>query len=123
MYYDGFSVSKSFTCDLSQRSLLHAKIMYSLFLLKLIELVETFCFILRGKMNQVSNLHVYHHASTATLCFVGLQYVDSEFFSMQFLITLIKLIIQYYSPTYEFSSCSQLIHPHYNVLVLLPCTI
>lgn len=79
MYYDGFSIQRSFTCDLSQRTNLHAKIMYGVFLLKVIEFVETICFILRGKMNQVSNLHVYHHASTAVLCFIGFQYVQSEF--------------------------------------------
>ncbi|XP_059613962.1 elongation of very long chain fatty acids protein 4-like [Phlebotomus argentipes] len=42
---------------------------------KVIELVDTVFFVLRKKQKQVSVLHVYHHASTLFLCWLGAKYV------------------------------------------------
>ncbi|RZF36661.1 hypothetical protein LSTR_LSTR012747 [Laodelphax striatellus] len=45
------------------------------FMLKSVELIETVFFILRKKQNQVSFLHVYHHASTLLFVWVATKYV------------------------------------------------
>ncbi|KAG5668584.1 hypothetical protein PVAND_016520 [Polypedilum vanderplanki] len=42
--------------------------------LRLLELIETIFFVLRKKFNQVSALHMYHHISTITLCWIFLKY-------------------------------------------------
>lgn len=42
---------------------------------KYIELADTVFFILRKKTSQISVLHVYHHAATVFVCWVGLSYV------------------------------------------------
>lgn len=47
---------------------------YLVFLLKLVELVETVFFVLRKKDKQISKLHVYHHVSTACLCWIMVKY-------------------------------------------------
>lgn len=47
---------------------------YLVYLLKLVELVETVFFVLRKKTNQISKLHVYHHVSTACLCWIMVKY-------------------------------------------------
>lgn len=52
---------------------------YHTFFLKLIELVETVFFVLRKKQNQVSNLHVYHHVSTAILGWIMVKYAGGLF--------------------------------------------
>lgn len=51
---------------------------YYTFLLKLVELVETVFFVLRKKENQISKLHVYHHASTAILGWLMVKYIGGE---------------------------------------------
>lgn len=51
---------------------------YHTFLLKLLELVETVFFVLRKKQNQVSKLHVYHHASTAILGWIMVKYTGGK---------------------------------------------
>lgn len=51
---------------------------YHTFLLKLVELMETVFFVMRKKQNQVSKLHVYHHASTAILTWIMAKYVGGE---------------------------------------------
>lgn len=48
-------------------------------MLRLIELTETFVFVLRKKQNQVSPLHLYHHISTVWLMWSFLKYAPSEF--------------------------------------------
>lgn len=51
---------------------------YHTFLLKLFELIETVFFVLRKKQNQVSKLHVYHHASTAILGYIMVKYTGGK---------------------------------------------
>lgn len=51
---------------------------YHTFLLKLFELIETVFFVLRKKQNQVSKLHVYHHASTAILGYIMVKYTGGN---------------------------------------------
>lgn len=51
---------------------------YHTFLLKLLELVETVFFVMRKKQNQVSKLHVYHHASTAILGWIMVKYTGGK---------------------------------------------
>lgn len=48
---------------------------YATFMLKIIELIETVFFVMRKKYNQISKLHVYHHASTVTMGYIMVKYV------------------------------------------------
>lgn len=48
-------------------------------MLRVIELTETFIFVLRKKQNQVSALHLYHHISTVWIMWLFLKYAPSEF--------------------------------------------
>lgn len=56
---------------------------YHTFLLKLLELIETVFFVLRKKQNQVSKLHVYHHASTAILGYIMVKYTGGKCYHMK----------------------------------------
>eukprot|EP00057_Strongylocentrotus_purpuratus_P014196 XP_011668670.1 PREDICTED: elongation of very long chain fatty acids protein 4 isoform X1 [Strongylocentrotus purpuratus] len=53
------------------------------FFSKIIELLDTVIFMLRKKNNQISFLHVYHHATMPVLWWIGVRYVagGSSFFS------------------------------------------
>ncbi|XP_011863262.1 PREDICTED: elongation of very long chain fatty acids protein AAEL008004-like [Vollenhovia emeryi] len=44
------------------------------FLLKVLDYVDTFVFVLRKKDNQVSPLHLYHHVSTLALTWISVRY-------------------------------------------------
>lgn len=48
--------------------------MWWMYMLKIVELVETVFFVLRKKQNQVSALHVYHHVSMVLLAWIGVKY-------------------------------------------------
>ena len=52
--------------------------MYYTFLIKAFELIETIFFILRKKTNQVTFLHVYHHASTFTLTWFFVKFIPGK---------------------------------------------
>lgn len=60
-------------------NLAHVKLLYFYYFLKIIELLETFCFILRKKFNQMSFLHVYHHGSTLMFSYFGVTLVGCEY--------------------------------------------
>merc|ERR1712061_655986 len=51
-----------------------ASIIWVYMLSKLLDFLDTFFFILRGKMNQVSFLHVYHHATTLLMTWLAVKY-------------------------------------------------
>lgn len=57
----------------------HVKLLYLAYFLKGIELIETVCFVLRKKFNQMSFLHVYHHVSTFIFAYFGVTRVGSEY--------------------------------------------
>lgn len=59
-------------------------ITYTTFLLKIFELIETVFFVMRKKYNQISKLHVYHHASTVTMAFLMVKFVGGEFGQIMF---------------------------------------
>ena len=52
-----------------------AKAIWWFYISKLLELLDTVIFILRKKYNQVSFLHVFHHASMFSLWWVGVKWV------------------------------------------------
>lgn len=47
------------------------KFSYFLYILKVSEMSETVVFVLRKKWNQISFLHVFHHAAMVLLIFLG----------------------------------------------------
>ena len=55
----------------------HVKLLYFSYCIKTIELIETICFVLRKKFNQMSFLHVYHHVSTCIFCYLGVTKMGS----------------------------------------------
>lgn len=64
--------------DVNAKSIAMLTFSYHTFLLKLVELVETVFFVLRKKQNQVSKLHVYHHASTSILGYIMVKYTGGK---------------------------------------------
>lgn len=52
-----------------------AKWVWWTMILKIIELSDTIIFVLRKKMNQITFLHVYHHAMVVCLSWIGCKYV------------------------------------------------
>ena len=52
-----------------------AKAIWWFYISKLLELLDTVIFILRKKYNQVSFLHVFHHASMFSLWWIGVKWV------------------------------------------------
>ncbi|KAL6448926.1 hypothetical protein ACFW04_000582 [Cataglyphis niger] len=52
-----------------------ARTMWWLFLLKLVDLIETIIYVLRKKHNQISFLHVYHHVSNCVFSWIYTKYV------------------------------------------------
>ncbi|XP_044258484.1 elongation of very long chain fatty acids protein 7-like [Tribolium madens] len=57
----------TFTHENTPKSQRRLKICYYVFLIKIVELVETVFFLMRKKLNQISGLHIYHHTSTLLL--------------------------------------------------------
>lgn len=58
----------------SAKSIATLDIMYTTFLMKIVELVETVFFVLRHKGGQITALHVYHHVSTVLLSWSMVKY-------------------------------------------------
>lgn len=70
---------------------------YLFFLLKIVDFVDTFIFVLRKKNNQISNLHVIHHAVMPISSWPGVRYVaggHSLFFAL--LNTLVHVVMYLY---------------------------
>jgi GNS1/SUR4 family len=56
------------------RAVMIARRCYFYFLIKVIDLLDTVFFVLRKKQNQVTFLHVYHHAGMVALSWSGTKY-------------------------------------------------
>ncbi|KAK5647179.1 hypothetical protein RI129_002071 [Pyrocoelia pectoralis] len=65
------------------------------FIVKVIELTETFVFILRKKSTQVSPLHVYHHSSTVLYAWLGVKYYPGGMAAFPILLNAFVHIIMY----------------------------
>lgn len=52
-----------------------AKMVWKFFLVKIIDLMDTVFFVLRKKQNQVSFLHVYHHAGMVAGTWIASKYL------------------------------------------------
>nr|XP_012231542.1 PREDICTED: elongation of very long chain fatty acids protein AAEL008004-like isoform X1 [Linepithema humile]XP_012231543.1 PREDICTED: elongation of very long chain fatty acids protein AAEL008004-like isoform X1 [Linepithema humile]XP_012231544.1 PREDICTED: elongation of very long chain fatty acids protein AAEL008004-like isoform X1 [Linepithema humile]XP_012231545.1 PREDICTED: elongation of very long chain fatty acids protein AAEL008004-like isoform X1 [Linepithema humile] len=66
-----------------------------IYLLKMFDLVETCVFVLRKKQNQVSTLHVYHHASNLSFLWYYLKYVVDERGTLLTLVNCAVHVIMY----------------------------
>jgi len=64
-------------------------------LLKMTELFETCFFVLRGKQNQVSKLHVYHHCSTLLFAWTTTKYMGGGMATFAIVLNCIVHIIMY----------------------------
>ncbi|CAH1981320.1 unnamed protein product [Acanthoscelides obtectus] len=68
---------------------------YYIYLLKMVELIETVFFCLRKKFNQVSGLHIYHHASTFCLTYIGCRFVAGGMVSVPIVVNSFIHILMY----------------------------
>jgi len=68
---------------------------YWTYFLKMFELLETVFFILRKKSNQVTKLHVYHHASTIALAYIGCKFVGGAVASVPIMLNSFIHILMY----------------------------
>ncbi|KAK5645110.1 hypothetical protein RI129_006410 [Pyrocoelia pectoralis] len=59
----------------SELGLRAVNLVWSYFMLKLIDLIDTVFFVLRKKYSQISFLHVYHHTGMCVFGWVGTKYV------------------------------------------------
>ncbi|XP_066586980.1 very long chain fatty acid elongase 7-like [Prorops nasuta] len=51
------------------------RVIWAVYMVKLIDLMETIVFVLRKKKNQISFLHLYHHISTVIIAYLSLKYI------------------------------------------------
>nr|CAH7761848.1 unnamed protein product [Callosobruchus chinensis] len=68
---------------------------YYIYLLKMVELIETVFFCLRKKFNQVTGLHIYHHASTFCLTYIGCRFVAGGMASVPLVVNSFIHILMY----------------------------
>lgn len=54
-----------------------------LYLIKIVDLVETGVFVLRKKHNQLSFLHLYHHISSVLVAYFCVKYTPGGMMSLQ----------------------------------------
>ncbi|KAG5875864.1 hypothetical protein JTB14_037864 [Gonioctena quinquepunctata] len=76
--------------------------MYWMNMLKLAELIETVFFVLRKKFNQVSGLHLYHHASTYFLSYLGCKFIGGGMTSFHPMMNSFIHVLMY---SYYYMSC------------------
>ncbi|CAH0551350.1 unnamed protein product [Brassicogethes aeneus] len=96
----GWTTEYTFGCqpvDYSDRpiALRMLSFVYYTFILKVIEMVETVFFLLRKKNNQVSKLHVYHHASTALIAWSATKFVGGGMTTFAILLNSFIHILMY----------------------------
>ncbi|KAJ8942638.1 hypothetical protein NQ318_013351 [Aromia moschata] len=68
---------------------------YWVYLLKMVELIETVFFILRKKFNQVTGLHVYHHSSTFVLAYISCKFIGGGMSSLPVMLNCFIHILMY----------------------------
>lgn len=98
--------SYSFSCEPMQytdnpESLSLLKSFHWVYFLKMSELIETVFFFLRHKTNQITGLHIYHHASTFGMSWIACKYVGGALASVPVMLNSFIHILMY---TYYFLS-------------------
>lgn len=94
---DDIAVFKCTHVDYSnnERAINLLKICYFLFLIKIVEFLETIFFVLRKKQGQVSALHIYHHVSTAMFAWLVVKYVGGGMITFLHLLNTLVHILMY----------------------------
>ena len=59
----------------SEQGLRIARVLWWFYISKVVEMLDSTMFMLRGKYNQLSFLHIYHHASMFGLWWIGVAFV------------------------------------------------
>ncbi|XP_076450685.1 very long chain fatty acid elongase 4-like isoform X1 [Babylonia areolata] len=80
LFYNSIKLGYSYRCQLVNYSydpheMRIAKALWWFYFSKLVEMLDTIFFILRKKNNQVSFLHVYHHATMFPIWYIGVKWV------------------------------------------------
>ena len=55
----------------SEQALRIARVLWWFYISKVVEMLDSTMFMLRGKYNQLSFLHIYHHSSMFALWWIG----------------------------------------------------
>lgn len=63
----------------SWRGMKSAQMSYFYFLVKLLDLVDTICFVLRKRTRQISFLHVYHHTAILIGAYIGVSWAPGTY--------------------------------------------
>lgn len=72
---------------------------YFNYVIKAIELIETVMFALRKKQNQISVLHVYHHACTFSIAWIFAKYVGGKLIARRSSVVRLIYIGSFFPPT------------------------
>nr|KAG5709167.1 hypothetical protein BaRGS_028623 [Batillaria attramentaria] len=80
LFYNSLKLGYSYSCQLvnytyEEHEMRIAKALWWFYFSKLVEMLDTIFFILRKKDNQVSFLHVYHHATMFPIWYIGVKWV------------------------------------------------
>ena len=59
----------------NENALRIARVLWWFYVSKVMEMLDSTMFLLRGKYNQLSFLHIYHHASMFGIWWIGISYV------------------------------------------------
>ncbi|XP_063225177.1 very long chain fatty acid elongase AAEL008004-like isoform X1 [Bacillus rossius redtenbacheri] len=63
--------------------------------LKVVDLIETVLFVLRGKEKQASFLHVYHHVATVLIVYTGAKFVPGGYATFAMLVNNLVHVLMY----------------------------
>ncbi|CAO1342149.1 unnamed protein product [Diamesa tonsa] len=82
--YTYFQKDYNFICqgidkdNFSKSSMMIVYTSYFYFLLKILDLLDTIFFVLRKKDNQITFLHIYHHAGIVAACYVHMKFMSGS---------------------------------------------
>ncbi|CAO1336487.1 unnamed protein product [Diamesa serratosioi] len=82
--YTYFQKDYNFLCqniekdNYSFNSMMVVYVSYFYFLLKILDLLDTIFFVLRKKDNQITFLHIYHHAGIVVACYVHVKFMSAS---------------------------------------------
>lgn len=95
-----------------------ANLIWWTYMLKIVDLIETFFFVLRKKNRQISFLHVHHHAATVFMTWLSVRYYPQGISCIAYVLNCSVHVVMY---TYYFlssinSTIQRIINPYKSIL-------
>lgn len=95
-----------------------ANLIWWTYMLKVVDLIETFFFVLRKKNRQISFLHVHHHAATVFMAWLSIRYYPRGIACLVYVLNCSVHVIMY---TYYFlssmnSTIQRMVNPYKSIL-------